>query len=220
MKMKHLWRTIAIVMMIVFCLVGIAMTIVDTVRAGKIYNGGYAFTTFLTEFIRTLSLTAVWGLLIEVSKNVEDWLEKIFRNNAGLEQLPDSPDFITAGINKIASAANTANTTNMQQPYSQQPMQQPYNQQPYPQQQPPMGQPMNNIQAAPQPVPQAVPMQQPVPAPVAQPTPAPVAPAPQPVPAPVPQPAPAAQPETWTCSCGAVNNPNANFCKGCGKPRS
>lgn len=215
MKMKHLWRTIAIIMMIVFCLVGIVMAIVDTVRAGKIYSGGYAFTTFLTEFIRTLSLTAVWGLLIEVSKNVEDWLEKIFRNNAGLEQLPDSPDFITAGINKIATAANTAN---MQQSYPQQPMQQPYNQQPYPQQQPPMNQPVNNFRSVPMQQPAPVPQPAPTPAPVSQSAPiqqpAPVAPAPQPVPA------PAAQPETWTCSCGTVNNSNANFCKACGKPRS
>lgn len=107
--MKHLWRKIATVMMIVFLLVGIVMSIVDATRTGKIYgSGGYAFTTFLTEFIKTLSLTAVWGLLIEFSKNIEDWLQKIFRQNAGLEQLPDTPDFITAGINKIANAANSS----------------------------------------------------------------------------------------------------------------
>lgn len=197
MKMKHLWRTIAIVMMIVYCLYGIVMSIVNAATL-------HSFPVFLERFFTTLSYTAVWGLLIEVSKNIEDWLEKIFRNNAGLAQLPDSPDFITAGINKIANAANTAN---MQQSYPQQP----YNQQP-------MGQPMNNnFQSAPMQQPAPAPMQQPAPAP--QPVPAP-APAPQPAPVPAPQPAPAPQPSTWTCSCGTVNNPNANFCKGCGKPRS
>lgn len=193
--MKHLWRTIAIIMMIVYCLYGIVMSIVNAATL-------HSFPVFLERFVSTLSVTAVWGLLIEISKNIEDWLEKIFRNNAGMEQLPDSPDFITAGIQKIASAANT------QQPYPQQPMQQPYGQ-------PPMGQPMNNFQSAP--------MQQPAPAPMAQPAPAPMAqPAPQPVPAPVAQPipAPTAQPETWTCPCGTVNTSQANFCKGCGKPRS
>ena len=45
-----------------------------------------------------------------------------------------------------------------------------------------------------------------------QPAPAPVQ---QPAPAPAPAPAPVAQP--WTCpTCGTSNNPNANFCKGCG----
>lgn len=215
MKMKHLWRTIAIIMMIVYCLYGIVMSIVNAATY-------HSFPIFLERFIKTLSVTAVWGLLIEIGKNIEDWLEKIFRNNAGLEQLPDSPDFITAGINKIASATNTANTTNMQQPYPQQPVQPPYNQ-------PPMGQPVNNFQAAPMqqpapaPVSQSVSMQQPAPIPQPAPVPAPVsqtAPMQQPAPIPQPVPAPAAQPETWTCSCGAVNNPNANFCKGCGKPRS
>ncbi|MDE7399435.1 MAG: hypothetical protein K2N06_07910 [Oscillospiraceae bacterium] len=195
--MKHLWRKIAIVMMIVFCLTGIALTIVDTVTTAKYTSLG--FPTFLKGFVNTLALTAVWGLLIEFSKNVEDWLEKIFRNNAGLEQLPDTPDFITAGINKIANVANTAN---MQQPYPQQPMQQPYGQ-------PPMNQPVNNFQAAP--APQPAPVPQPAPAP--QPVPAPQA-------APVPQPAPTPQSDTWTCSCGTANASQANFCKGCGKPRS
>lgn len=213
--MKHLWRKIAIIMMIVFCLVGIAMTIVDTVRAGKIYNGGYAFTTFLSEFVRVLSLTALWGLLIEFSKNVEDWLEKIFRNNAGLEQLPDTPDFITAGINKIASAANSAS---VQQPYAQQPA-------PAAQSAPmpaPAPQPAPVAQPAPMPTSQAAPVAQPAPMPTPQ-----AAPVPQPVPA--PQPAPAAQPapaptsqqsDGWTCSCGTSNVAAANFCRACGKPRS
>lgn len=207
--MKHLWRKIAIVMMIVFCLAGIALTIVDTVTTAKYTSLG--FPTFLKGFVNTLALTAVWGMLIEFSKNVEDWLEKIFRNNAGLEQLPDTPDFITAGINKIASVANTANMQ-QQQPYPQQPMQQPYGQSP-------MGQPMNNAAPAPQPAPVPAPQ----PAPVAQPAPAPVpqpAPVAQPAPVPVPQPAPAPQSDTWTCSCGTANTSQANFCKGCGKPRS
>lgn len=194
--MKHLWRKIAIVMMIVFCLTGIALTIVDTVTTSK-YTPSLGFPTFLKGFVNTLALTAVWGLLIEFSKNVEDWLEKIFRNNAGLEQLPDTPDFITAGINKIASVANTAN------------MQQPMQQQPYGQ--PPMNQPMNNFQGAP--------MQQPAPAPQPAPVPQP-APAPHPAPAPAPQPVPAPQSDTWTCSCGTANASQAKFCKGCGKPRS
>lgn len=219
--MKHLWRTIAIIMMVVYCLYGIVMSIVNAATL-------HSFLIFLERFIKTLSVTAVWGLLIEIGKNIEDWLEKIFRNNAGLEQLPDSPDFITAGINKIANAANTSNTANMQQPYPQQPMQQPYNQSP-------MGQPVNNFQSAPMqqlaPISQSVPMQQTTP--VAQPAPAPApvpqsvpiqqtVPVTQPAPAPIPQPvpAPAAQPETWTCSCGTVNSSQANFCKGCGKPRS
>ncbi len=53
---------------------------------------------------------------------------------------------------------------------------------------------------------QPVQYQQPAPAPVQQ-------------PAPVPQPAPATE-APWTCAnCGAVNNPTANFCKGCGNKK-
>lgn len=44
----------------------------------------------------------------------------------------------------------------------------------------------------------------------------------QPAPAPVQQPAPAAPAaQPWICTkCGTSNNPNANFCKGCGSNRS
>ena len=44
-------------------------------------------------------------------------------------------------------------------------------------------------------------------------------PAPAPVQQPAPAPAPVQQPvaQSWTCpTCGTANNPNANFCKGCG----
>lgn len=48
----------------------------------------------------------------------------------------------------------------------------------------------------------------------------------QPAPAPVQQPAPAPAPvqqlaaQSWTCpTCGTANNPNANFCKGCGSKK-
>ena len=59
---------------------------------------------------------------------------------------------------------------------------------------------------------QPVQFQQPAPAPVQQPAPAPVQ---QPAPAPAPVQQPVAQ--SWTCpTCGTANNPNANFCKGCG----
>lgn len=57
---------------------------------------------------------------------------------------------------------------------------------------------------------QPVQFQQPAPAPVQQPAPAP---------APVQQPAPA-QEAQWTCTkCGTLNNPTANFCKGCGNKK-
>lgn len=55
--------------------------------------------------------------------------------------------------------------------------------------------------------------QQPAPAPVQQPVQQP-APAPQPVPAPV------SEPQQWACAkCGTLNNPTANFCKGCGNKK-
>ena len=64
------------------------------------------------------------------------------------------------------------------------------------------------------------PYQQPIqpqyqqPAPIQRPAPAPVQ---QPAPAPVQQPALAPVAQPWTCpTCGTTNNPNANFCKGCG----
>lgn len=65
---------------------------------------------------------------------------------------------------------------------------------------------------------QPVQFQQPAPAPVQQPAPAPVQ---QPAPTPVQQPAPApAQEAQWTCNkCGTLNNPTANFCKGCGNKK-
>lgn len=72
----------------------------------------------------------------------------------------------------------------------------------------------------------AVPYQQPVQPQYQQPAPAPVQqfqqpaqqPVPQPAPVPVQQPVADAQP--WTCAnCGTVNNPTANFCKGCGNKK-
>ncbi|MCI7692480.1 MAG: zinc ribbon domain-containing protein [Oscillospiraceae bacterium] len=47
-------------------------------------------------------------------------------------------------------------------------------------------------------------------------------PAPAPVQQPAPAPAPVQQPvaQSWTCpTCGTANNPNANFCKGCGSKK-
>lgn len=42
----------------------------------------------------------------------------------------------------------------------------------------------------------------------------------QPGPAPMPTPVQPTVPQPWTCTaCGAVNNPTANFCKGCGGKR-
>ena len=60
--------------------------------------------------------------------------------------------------------------------------------------------------------------QQPVqPAQFQQPAPAPV---PQPAPAPQPVPAPVSEPQQWACAkCGTLNNPTANFCKGCGNKK-
>ena len=180
-------------MMIVFCLVGIVMSIVTCASLGSSeLTKKAAFPAFLTVFIGTLAIASVWGFFLEFGRNVEDWLEKIFRNNAGLEQLPETPDFITAAISKIADAANSAS----RQPAAM-PVQQPYAQ-----------------QSAPAPVaqPAPVPAPQPAPAPVAQPTPVPT---PQPASVPTPQ-----QSDGWTCSCGTSNNSAATFCKGCGKPRS
>ena len=72
----------------------------------------------------------------------------------------------------------------------------------------------------------AAPYQQPVQPQYQQPAPAPVQQFQQPAPAPVQQPAPApvqqpvADAQPWTCAnCGTVNNPTANFCKGCGNKK-
>lgn len=72
----------------------------------------------------------------------------------------------------------------------------------------------------------AVPYQQPVQPQYQQPAPAPVQQFQQPVQQPVPQPAPVpiqqpvADAQPWTCAnCGTVNNPTANFCKGCGNKK-
>lgn len=72
----------------------------------------------------------------------------------------------------------------------------------------------------------AVPYQQPVQPQYQQPVPAPVQQFQQPVQQPVPQPAPVpvqqpvADAQPWTCAnCGTVNNPTANFCKGCGNKK-
>ena len=227
--MKRKAQKFSFVMMIIFFLTGIAMTIVAAVSVGSLgstlgaaisgsYGSSYGnygsivnpfakyvFPTILGGLVLTFSVTAIWACVLEHFSNAEKTLDKIYRNNTGKEELPDSaysymPKFVE----------------NLKAPKPQQPYQ------PYPQQyaQPPMQQPYQ----------QAQPMQQPVQPPVQS---APVQPPVQPAPQPPVQSAPVQQPQVptepiaapqasgWICpNCGTTNAADANFCLTCGNKKN
>lgn len=149
-----------------------------------------SFAVFCQLFIPASFYFVILMAYLEHTNNVEMRMDQTYRKQNNLPQLPES-----AYTNIPFNSAPSVPAVPYQQPV------QPQYQQP-----------------APAPVQQ---FQQPAPAPVQQPAPAPVQ---QPAPAPVPQPAPVQQPVTdaqpWTCAnCGTVNNPSANFCKGCGNKK-
>ncbi|MGN0669622.1 MAG: hypothetical protein ACI4JZ_03645 [Oscillospiraceae bacterium] len=152
-----------------------------------------SFGVFCSLFIPAAFYFTILMLYLEHSNNIEMRVDQTYRKQNNLPQLPESA-YTNIPFNSAPSvpAAPAA-------PY-QQPVQ--------PQYQQPAPAPVQQFQ-------QPAPVQQPAPAPVPTPAPAPVQ---QPAPAPVPQPATEAP---WTCAnCGTVNNPSANFCKGCGNKKA
>lgn len=90
--MKTTWRRIFYVVMIVNFLVGITLTIINTVTTKY-------FPTFLSGFMETVLTTAFFSLIIEHFRNVEKGIDSANRRASGQPQLPDSaysstPNFI------------------------------------------------------------------------------------------------------------------------------
>lgn len=230
--MKKKAQKFSFIMMIVFCLTGIAMTIVAAVSVGTAFGtlsgasslygsslsainplAKYVFPVILTGLVITFSVTAVWWAVLEHFRNVEKTLDGLYRSKTGKDELPDNaysylPAFVEDMKNRPPMPA--------QQPY------QPYPPQ-YGNQQPPMQPPMQ---------PPVAPVQQPVPpAPSAQP-PVPPAPPVQPPVTPVQQEPPVLPEQSsdeqpvlpeqpanggWYCPhCGAENQSDSNFCSTCG----
>ena len=168
-----------------------AILILGTVGAIVGAATGRSFYLFCEIFVPALFFFALLMVYLEHTNNVEMRLDQTYRKDNKLPQLPESA--YTNIPNFVAAATQPA-------PAYQQPVQPAQFQQPAPA---PVQQP------APAPVPTPVQQPAPVPQPVQQP-----APAPQPVPTPV------QDAQQWACAkCGTLNNPTANFCKGCGNKK-
>lgn len=125
------------IMMIIFFLTGIAMTIVAAVTVGtgfgtmssssSLWDHGssssytvnpfakFVFPTILCGLVGTFSITAIWWAVLEHFKNVEKSLDRIHRNNAGKEELPDSAYSYLPSF--AHSMANRPQMPAPQQPY-------------------------------------------------------------------------------------------------------
>lgn len=234
--MKKKAQKFSFIMMIVFCLSGIALTIVAAVAIGTGFGtlsalssaygssisalnplAKYVFPTILGGLVVTFSVTAVWWSVLEHFSNVEKSLDRLYRVKTEKEELPDNAySYLPAFIENMANQPRVP----AYPPYQPYPPQyaQPQNQMPtQPTQQAQPVQFEQPVQPVQPPVQSAPPVQQ---AEQAQPVQPPVMPE-QELPPVLPEQAPAAQEqEDWFCThCGAPNKFDSNFCSTCGNKR-